>query len=202
MNIINAKHFDINAHNSILLVGQTGSGKTYLVRKLVEKYIQTHKPDEIKFAIFDLKQVEFSDFSEDEAKRPYLFFDIQFGDGKSFDMLDKLVELSIERAENNTRKPVIFIYIEECDMACIDQKRFDNAVITINQNAKKANMRLIYSTSSPRVDTVSKELLNSFDLVLIGIFTYTHWFYEYFGIPKMPHLNEYEFAVIERQTNK
>lgn len=201
MNVTNTEYFTFNVHNSLLLVGQTGSGKTYLVRNLVERYKKAHKPDDLKFVFFDLKQVEFSDFSEDDDKKPYLLFDNQFGDEKSFDILDKLASLSIERANNNIHMPQIFIYIEECDMACTDQKRFDNALITINQNAKKANMKLIYSTSSPRPDTVSKELLNSFDLVLIGVFEYTNWFYEYFGIPKMPDLNEYEFAVIERKAN-
>jgi hypothetical protein len=34
--------------------------------------------------------------------------------------------------------------------------------------AKQANMRLIYSTSSPRKNAISKDLLNSFDLILAG----------------------------------
>lgn len=199
MNITNAEYFTFNAHNSLLLVGQTGSGKTYLVHKLVKRYMQAHKPDGLKFVFFDLKQVEFIDFSKDEDKRPYLLFEIQFGDAKSFDILDQLSDLSIERAKNNAQKPLVFIYIEECDMACKDQGRFDKALITINQNAKKANMKLIYSTSSPRLDTVSKELVDSFDLALIGSFSYNHWLYEYLGIPKesRPTLSNYEFLVVE-----
>lgn len=195
MSLTNADKFKFSNSNSALLVGQTGSGKTYLVYKLAERYIQTHKPDEVKLTFFDMKQVEFIDFSEDEDKRPYLLFDIQFGDEKSFDVLDKLAEISIERAKNNTLKPMIFIYIEECDMACIDQTRFDNALITINQNAKKANMKLIYSTSSPRLDTVSMRLLNSFDTILAGIMPDGH--YGYLGIIPQP-LGRFEFMEINK----
>ena len=86
-------------------------------------------------------------------------------------------------------------------MACRDQNRFDNALITINQNAKKANMKLIYSTSSPRTDTVSKKLLNSFDLVLSGILPYAKWLYDYYSISQkqLDSLSNREFIVIERK---
>jgi ABC-type dipeptide/oligopeptide/nickel transport system ATPase component len=200
MNITNVDYFTFNAHNSLLLVGESGSGKTCLVRKLVEIYMQAQNPNELKFVFFDLKQVEFSDFTEDEEKHPYLLFDVQFGDEKSFDVLDQLADLSMERVKTNTQKPLIFIYIEECDMACRDQKRFDKLVTTISENAKKANMKLVYSTSSPRPDTVSNKLLESFELVLVGNFSYDHWLYEYFGISKesRPTLSDYEFLVVER----
>jgi len=72
MNITNADYFTFNAHNSTLLIGQTGSGKTYMVRKLVERYMKGYKPDELKFAFFDLKQVEFMDFTEEKEKQSYL----------------------------------------------------------------------------------------------------------------------------------
>lgn len=200
MNITNAEYFTFNAHNSLLLVGESCSGKTYLARRLVERYMQAKNPDELKFVFFDLKQVEFSDFMDEEEKRPYLLFDVQFGDEKSFDVLDQLADLSIERTQSNAQMPLIFIYIEECDMACQNQSRFDEALITINQNAKKANMKLIYSTSSPRPDTISKELVDSFNLVLIGILSYDHWLYDYFDISKesRPTLSDFEFLVVER----
>jgi len=200
MNITNAEYFTFNAHSPLLLVGESGSGKTYLARRLVERYMQAKNPDELKFVFFDLKQVEFSDFMDEEEKRPYLLFDVQFGDEKSFDVLDQLADLSIERTQSNAQMPLIFIYIEECDMACQNQSRFDEALITINQNAKKANMKLIYSTSSPRPDTISKELVDSFNLVLIGILSYDHWLYDYFDISKesRPTLSDFEFLVVER----
>lgn len=180
----------------MLLIGQTGSGKTYMVRKLVERYMQGHKPDELKFAFFDLKQVEFADFTDEEEKQPYLLFDVQFGNEESFDKLDELKDMSVNRARNGIHKPQIFIYIEECDMACRDQDRFDEALVIINQNAKEANMKLIYSTSRAQEDTVSKRLLNSFDLILQGRADYK--LPEYLGLTNVGQ-DSYGFVVNERQ---
>ncbi len=202
MNITNAEYFTFNAHNSLLLVGQSGSGKSHLVHELVKRYESAFKPGDMKYAIFDLKQCEFSVGNEDGAKQEYLLFDVENGNTPSygFDRLEELAAFSKDRAENNIQKPFVFIYIEECDMACRDQKRFDKLVTVINKNAKKANMKLVYSTSSPRLDTVSNKLLKSFELVLIGNFSYDNWLYEYFGISKesRPTLSDYEFLVVER----
>jgi len=196
MNVTNAEYFTFNAHNSLLLVGQTGSGKSYLVHQLVKRYESAYKPDEMKYAFFDLKCCEFNPSYEDGAKQEYLLFDVELGNAPNygFDRLDELVALSMERVKNNINKPFIFIYIEECDMSCRDQNRFDNALITINQNAKKANMKLIYSTSSPRPDTVSEKLLHSFDLILSGN---REGYPQYLGVPNV-ELNRFEFAVTER----
>ena len=114
MNITNAEYFTFNAHNSLLLVGQTGSGKSYLVHQLVKRYESAYKPDEMKYAFFDLKQCEFILGYEDSAKQEYLLFDVELGKTPNygFDRLDELVSLSIERAENNINKPFIFFYIE------------------------------------------------------------------------------------------
>lgn len=202
MNITNSDYFTFNVHNSVLLIGQSGSGKSHLVHKLIKRYESAFKPNDMKYAIFDLKQCEFSVGDEDGAKQEYLLFDVEHGNAPdySFNRLEELAALSKDRAENNIQMPFIFIYIEECDMACRDQKRFDKLVTTINENANKANIKLVYSTSSPRPDTVSNKLLDSFDLVLIGSFSYDHWIYDHFGISKesRPALSDYEFLVVER----
>ena len=201
MNLTNADKFKFSNSNSALLVGQTGSGKSYLVHQLVKRYESAYKPDEMKYAFFDLKQCEFTPGYEDGAKQEYLLFDVELARAPNygFNRLDELVTLSMERAKNNIKKPFIFTYIEECDMSCRDQNRFDNALIIINQNAKKANMKLIYSTSSPRVDTVSMRLLDSFDEILAGIMPDGH--YEYLGITPQP-LSRFEFMEINRANTK
>ena len=199
MNITNADYFTFNAHNSMLLIGQSGSGKSQLVHRLVKRYESAFKPDDMKYVIFDLKRCEFSVGYEDGAKQEYLLFDVELANAPDygFNRLEELAALSKNRVENNIQKPFIFIYIEECDMACRDQKRFDKLVTTINKNAKKANMKLIYSTSSPRPDTVSKELLESFDLVLAG--RRTGGYDNYLGVPEeQPLLSDYSFIVVER----
>jgi GTPase SAR1 family protein len=163
MNITNADYFTFNVDSSLFIAGQTGSGKSYLVHSIINRKQSALRPDEIKFVLFDLKQVEFGDTNPE-----YLLYDVVIDPDEGLNKLDELADLSIERANNHIKKPMIFIYIEECDMACVDQKRFDKAIITINKHAFRANMKLVYSTSRPTPDVVSTDILNSFDLVAAG----------------------------------
>lgn len=196
MNTVNADKFIFDKGNSIFLVGQTGSGKSYLVHKFIEKLKKTYSSDEIKFAIFDLKQAE---FDQDEIGKDYLLYDIQIGDEQSFEKLDQLVQLAEERAKNNIQSPLIFVYIEECDMACADQERFDNALVLINNYVSDASIKLIYSTSSPRQDTISRRLLDSFDQILAGELPDGQ--YEYLNIKPQP-IKEFEFMEINQVGSK
>lgn len=189
MNITNADYFTFNVDHSLFIAGATGSGKSYLVHKLIDQLKSAQSPQEVSFALFDLKYVEFTDFEKD-----YQYFDVVNDPNEGLDKLDRLAELSLERAKNHTHKPMIFIYIEECDMAAVDQKRFDKAVITINKYAKDANMKLVYSTSRPAPDVVSKKLLASFDLLLVGQLA-SKVDAKHLGVPYSEKLDRYSFLV-------
>lgn len=166
MNTTNADYFTFNAHNTMLLIGQSGSGKSYLVHKLVDRYIQSHTPDELKFAIFDMKQVEF--VTPEDINSNYLLFDVVLDPTSGLDKLDELVRIAQNRAGKNTTSPLIFVYIEENDMAHVDLSRFEEALISLNRVAKDANIKVIYSTSSPSPESVSDKLAESFELILSG----------------------------------
>ena len=183
----------------MLLVGQTGSGKSHLVHTLINKFELAYSPDQMKYALFDMKQVEFVHEEIDGERlfgREFLLFDVVIDPTFALERLDELAELARNRAKLNKPQPFIFIYIEECDIACEDQVRFDNAVITINENASKANIKLIYSTSRPGEDAVSKRLLHSFELVLNGPLVESD--YDYLKVSRVSYLKPYDFAVTER----
>lgn len=189
MNITNADYFTFNVDNSIFIAGQTGSGKSYLVHKLIDRLQAALSPDEVRFVFFDLKQIEFND-----TDKNYLYENVIIDPEEGLQKLDELANLSNERMQSKETKPQIFIYIEECDMAAVDQKRFDRAVIQINNNAKDASMKLIYSTSRPALDVVSKELLASFDLIMAGQLA-SGADAKHLGVPYSEKLDRYSFLV-------
>ena len=200
-NRTNKDYFTFNIHNSALVVGQTGTGKTELVRQYIRRLEQAFTPDQVKYVIFDLKRVEFDSKHADGAKQGYLYSPIRFGKPEDMDYLEELADLAEQRAKEEKPEPMIFIYIEECDMVAQYPGRFHNAVIRINENAKQANMKLMFSTSRPSPDIIPSDFRDSFDLILSGILA-SEADEKTLGMPGATKLNQYEFLVKEaRESN-
>lgn len=168
MNKTNKDYFTFNVHNSALVVGQTGSGKTELVRQYIRRLEQAFTPEQMKYVIYDLKVVEFDPKWEGGAKEEYLYTSVRTGKPEDMDYLEELAELAEKRTAEESPQPMIFIYIEECDLAVQYPDRFHDAVMRINTNAKRANMKLIFSTSRPSSDIIPSDFRDSFDLILSG----------------------------------
>lgn len=196
MNKTNKDYFTFNVHNSALVVGQTGSGKTELVRQYIQRLEQALTPEQMKYVIYDLKMVEFDPKWEGGAKQEYLYTPVRTGKPEDMDYLEELARLAEKRATEEEPQPMIFIYIEECDMAAQYPGRFHSAVIRINENAKRANMKLIFSTSRPSPDIIPSDFRDSFDLILSGILA-SEADEKTLGMPGATKLNQYEFLVKE-----
>ena len=169
MNTTNKDYFTFNVHNSALLVGQTGSGKTELVRQYIRRLEAAFTPEQMQYVIYDLKQVEFDPTYEGGVKHEYLYSPIRTGTPEDMDYLEELATLAEVRATQYNPSPFLFIYIEECDLAAQYPDRFNKAVITINNSAKDANLKLIFSTSRSSPDIITPALRDSFDLLLVGM---------------------------------
>lgn len=193
MNITNPEYFTFNVDNSMLLIGESGCGKSYLEDKLLERYVSGRSPDELQFVFLDMTGYDFENIIKNHPK--YIqTLNNNHDSRKGLDQLSELAKLSDKRAKEDNPKPLLFICIEECDMARIDQKRFDDALIAINTNAKKANMKLIYSTSCIGEQTISERLLKSFDIVLAG--NMPKGSAQYVGMSKGTKLKQGEFEII------
>lgn len=166
MNITNSDHFTFNLDNSALLVGQTGTGKTELVRRYIRRLERAFTKNEMKYVIFDMKVVEFDSNYEGGAKEEYLLHSVITSPQEGMAYLEELAKLAMQRATGNILKPFIFIYIEECDIAAVHHERFEQAVVTINKQAKNANMKLIFATSRPSCDIITPVLRDSVTLPL------------------------------------
>ncbi len=198
MNITNAAYFTFNVDNTMFLTGQTGSGKSVLQDKLIDSLVKAKRPSDLQFVLLDMTAVDFTDLREKHSN--YILKYTAVNPDEGLDTLDEMAELSNERASGSISNPLIFICIEECDMAVTDQDRFDNAVMQINRNAHKANMKLIYSTSRPGADAVSKQLLDSFDLIVAGQLA-SDKDYDYLGVPKASNNEPYSFTIVDNNQN-
>ena len=207
MNITNADYFTFNVHNSALLVGHTGTGKSEFVRRYIRRLERAFSPNQMQYVIYDLKQCEFSpqfvdgSINDEGAKLEYLYTDVRIGTPEDMDYLEELALLATSRAKEDTSVPLIFIYIEECDLAAQYSDRFHSAVTTINKNALAANMKLIFSTSRPSVDIVPPDFIASFDLVLSGTLA-TEVDEKTLGVPGATKLELHQFIVKEQHSIK
>lgn len=198
MNKTNKDYFTFNVHNSALVVGHTGTGKTELVRQYIRRLEAAFTPEQMKYVIYDLKQVEFDPKWDEGAKQEYLYTTIRFGNDEDMDYLEELANLAEQRSTQDKPEPMIFIYIEECDMAYQFADRFNKAVMAININAKRANMKLMYSTSRIDPDKLTPELCSSFDLILAGTLASVADEVT-LGTPGAVELNLHEFLVKENR---
>jgi len=195
MNKTNKDYFTFNVHDSALVVGQTGSGKTELVRQYIRRLEQAFTPEQMKYVIYDLKVVEFDPRWEGGAKQEYLYTPVRTGKPEDMDYLEELAQLAEKRAAEEPQ-PMIFIYIEECDLAVQYPERLHSTVTKINANAKRANMKLIFSTSRPSPDIITPNFRDSFDLRLSGTLA-SEADERTMGIPGATSLQPHEFIVKE-----
>lgn len=186
--LVNADNIDITNGKSLFITGQTGSGKSYLVHKMIESLEETFG-SELKYALFDLKQIEFQREGVDYHSQ-YLLFGVVTNSELGLERLEYLARIASMRLRMKENLPRIFIYIEECDMAYLDQQRFDKAVIAILEHAHETHMQLVYTTSRPSHDTISKNLLKHFDRVLLGNITGP---ITQLGTSQIPKLPSYSF---------
>ncbi len=198
MNITNSDYFTFNIHNSALVVGQTGSGKTELVRSYIRRLEQAFTPEQMQYIIYDLKVVEFEPKWDGGAKEEYLYTPVRTGKPEDMDYLEELADLAQARADGKEAKDkLLFIYIEECDMAYAYPDRFVPAVMKINRYARQANMKLIFSTSKPSPDFMTPDFRDSFDLILCGSYSRLPENAEAIGVPQAASLSPYQFIVKE-----
>ena len=153
----------------MLLVGQTGSGKTELVRRYIRRLEQAFTPKQMQYVIYDLKQVEFTAGTDDGPDEKYLYTPVRTGKPEDMDYLEELTDLAQARADGNEAKDkLLFIYIEECDLAAQYPGRFHAVIMRINKYARRANMKLVFSTFSPRGNIIPPDFRDSFELILSG----------------------------------
>jgi energy-coupling factor transporter ATP-binding protein EcfA2 len=154
--------------SSFLLVGQTGSGKSYFIHQMIGDLEAAYTPQDMKYALFDLKAVEFYTEGEDYNQK-YLLFGVVTDPVIGIERLEYVSRIVDMRIRMKESKPFIFVYIEECDMAYTDNERFNKAIINIAQHGEEVNVQIAYS-SSRLADKIaaSDSVLGAFSARLIG----------------------------------
>ncbi|HRN96983.1 MAG TPA: hypothetical protein PLZ58_00830 [Candidatus Saccharibacteria bacterium] len=119
---------------------------------------------------------------------------VEFDAEKAFKVLEKYA--IIAREGRKGKKSQLFIFIEECNMARLDQNRYEKLISEINLFAESANMKLLYSTSVITSQTTSRQLREAFDVALIGRQADSKTRL-YLGVPDTDDFPEHSFIVAQ-----
>lgn len=91
---------DLEKLPHLLIAGTTGSGKSAFIESMLVSLALTHGPDEVKFLLFDPKQVELSRF----AGLPHVYFTAFMGDDEGAATDPELMVPSLEEIEEVMRE--------------------------------------------------------------------------------------------------
>lgn len=116
------------------LFGSTGSGKSIFHNNLYRELSRLYTPEEIGFVFCDMIRVEFPHWKSE--------YTLEYIDSpqKAMEFMEAMSD-----SDEIRNKKYIFLHIEECDMAYVDQERTENAISNIL--SKTDNVFIIYSTS-------------------------------------------------------
>ncbi len=117
----------------ISLLGATASGKSVFHENLYKELTDKYTPEELGFIFMDMTRVDFVDWRSPE----YLIKPTIVEPDEALNVLGNVKDDS----------KIIFIHIEECDMAFINRAKMEKGLDKIR---KKENIFLVYSTS--RID--------------------------------------------------
>ena len=151
-----------NLH-TIILTGSTGSGKSIFHYSFYKQLMEQNLPTELGFVFMDMTQVDFS-----WRHSPYLYLPTITNPGQALNALELLAnENKLNTQDKSDSKRAIVIHIEECDMVAADPIRFEKAWLKIAENKDKSKMYLVFSTSRPSPDVLTKTILKNTDLKVV-----------------------------------
>ena len=166
-------HHPISEAPHFLVAGTTGSGKSVFINNLLITMLSHAHPDELKLAIIDPKQVEFTPYEG----LPHMLADpiIELNQANDFvtyltiemdrryrifkdNGVKKLPEYNeLANRDDNDLKPLPYIVtvIDEFSDLIGQYKEIEKPVVRIGQKARAAGIHAIIATQSPRREVIT-----------------------------------------------
>jgi S-DNA-T family DNA segregation ATPase FtsK/SpoIIIE len=147
----------------LLMAGVTGSGKSNTLHNFICSSIIRFTPQELKLVLIDCKQVEFNNYKD----IPHLFSSVKYCSTEDIHIFDKLVGEIDSRRDSKTKKPFIFIVIDEfSDLSCQYPSELEKLVEKISKFGSTTGMGLAMHTSRPSIDVITTNIKSSAHSIL------------------------------------
>lgn len=154
------EYVDYSKINHLIICGSSRSGKTTFVRTLLASLMTTNSPDNIRFAIFDSKSIDYIDFD----KVPFLLMPIMHESRKCsgiiswvLDETKKRKNLLVDGSDKISDLPEMFIILDDYAEIAQDTYAQEN-MYELLQIAHRVKIHIIIVTSIALAKVVSTEL--------------------------------------------
>lgn len=154
------EYVDYSKINHLIICGSSGSGKTTFVRTFLASLMATNSPDNIRFAIFDSKSIDYIDFN----KMPSLLMPIIHESRKCsgaiswvLDEAKKRKNLLVNGFDKISDLPEMFIILDDYAEIAQDIYSQEN-LYKLLQIAHKVKIHIIIVTSIALAKVISTEL--------------------------------------------
>jgi len=158
---------DLTSAPHLLVGGATGMGKSVCLHALILSLVLQHDPTNLKLALIDPKQVEFSVYQD----TGYVYGDGVAVDSTSarqciLDLVDEMearyqmfatmgVANIAEARRRGAQLPFIVVFIEEMADLILQDKDIESFIVRLAQKARAAGIHLVLATQRPDAKTFS-----------------------------------------------
>lgn len=162
----NMYSFSLAAAPHLLVAGTTGSGKSICLHSIIVSLLLRNKPNDIKLALIDPKQVEFSVYQDSDYLYKGKISDLQSAKSYLSDLVkememryQQLKSISATNIQEGLSKglslPYIVVVIEELADLVMHSKEIEPLIIKLAQKARAAGIHLVLATQRPDAKTFS-----------------------------------------------
>lgn len=160
-------HFDLADAPHLLVGGTTGSGKSVCLHSLILSLVLRISPANLKLALIDPKQVEFSVYQGSD----YLYggdvaVDLAAAKERILDLVAEMearyqafmsagVTNITEARKRGMALPYIVVFIEELADLLLQDKTIEGFIVRLAQKARAAGIHLVLATQRPDAKTFS-----------------------------------------------
>lgn len=149
---------------NLLLSGVTSSGKSMFINSFVCTILLTKEPEELKFIMIDLKQIELHSYNG----IAHLLHPVCKDGMEAIQLIDWCIEEIDRRKDEKKNKPYIVVVIDEFSDLMLCDNKTNSKLEKIAIDGNEVGMFMLLSASVPRLEVFTPEIKNAIPKRLVG----------------------------------
>jgi hypothetical protein len=149
---------------NLLLSGMTSSGKSMFINSFICTILLTKEPEELKFIMIDLKQIELHSYNG----IAHLLHPVCKDGMEAIQLIDWCIEEIDRRKTEKKKRPYIVVVMDEFSDLMLCDNRTNSKLEKIARDGNEVGMFMLLSASVPRNEVFTPEIKNAIPKRLVG----------------------------------